>query len=176
MKLGFLLLAIAAATAQGSTVYVESSAASTSNNSGYSTVEITPFWLPSFPGSHWITAGYPSPGSMVTFTTNFELEGSVTGANLFLMTGDPVVVLLNGHALGPGGDFALADLAACLISGNNTLAFRVADTQWWPRAIDFAGSFVTSDAAAADPPVPEPAVFGMIGMGLAAIALIRRKR
>jgi hypothetical protein len=175
MKLGFFLFAMAALSVQASTVYVESNAA-TFNDSGYSTVEITPFLLPSFPGSHWITAGYPSPGSMVTFTTDFELEGSVTGASLFLMTGDPVVVLLNGHALGPGGNFALADFAAWLISGNNTLAFRVAETQWWPRAIDFTGSFVTSDAAAADPPVPEPAVFGMIGIGLAAIALIRRRR
>jgi hypothetical protein len=102
--------------ASATVIFLDSSAASATNNSGHATVNLTgvlhpnPDWGTAFAGSDWISygstgdhsdSGYFSPanGTLVTFTTTFVLSGAITAATLSVMADDSTSVVLNGHTL-----------------------------------------------------------------------------
>jgi hypothetical protein len=103
-------------SANATVIYVDSSAASTTNNSGHATVNLmvplhpNPGWGTALPGSDWISFGStgdhsdpgyfsPADGVLVTFTTTFFLTGAITAATLKVMADDSTSVDLNGHIL-----------------------------------------------------------------------------
>jgi hypothetical protein len=111
-----LFLLVVSFAARATTIYVDSDAFSTTNNSGHATVDLSgtlhpnPGWAPALPGSDWISygstgdhsdPGYFSPpdGTDVTFTTHFTLSGAITGASLVVLADDSTSVILNGHTL-----------------------------------------------------------------------------
>jgi hypothetical protein len=102
--------------AKATVIYLDSDAASTTNNSGYATMDLSgtlhpnPGWRTALAGSEWISygatgdhgdPGYFSPanGTLVIFTTTFLLSGSITAASLTVMADDYASVVLNGHTL-----------------------------------------------------------------------------
>ena len=112
----FIALTLFTLTANATVIYLDSSAATTTNNSGYATVNLAgtlhpnPSWGTAFAGSDWISygstgdhsdPGYFSPanGTLVTFTTTFVLTGAITSATLAVMADDSTSVVLNGHTL-----------------------------------------------------------------------------
>jgi hypothetical protein len=107
------ILIIAACTwamgAQAGTVILDSSAASTTNNSGHPTLDIdpNPAWAAALPGSFWISdgdTGDPSApgykvvpnGTTVLFSESFFLNAPVTAATLSVMADDTTSVIVNG--------------------------------------------------------------------------------
>jgi len=111
-----LALVLFSTTARATFIYMDSDSASTTNNSGRATVDLSgtlhpnPSWAPALPGSEWISYGptgdrddpgffTPPDGTVVVFTTNFVLSGAITGASLRVMADDSTSVILNGHTL-----------------------------------------------------------------------------
>jgi len=111
-----LALTLFSFTADATVIYLDSSAATTTNNSGHGTVNLTGTlhpnsgWGTAIAGSDWISygstgapsdPGYFSPanGTLVTFTTTFVLTGAITAATLTVMADDSSSVILNGHIL-----------------------------------------------------------------------------
>lgn len=111
-----LALTLFSLTANATVIYLDSSAGSTTNNSGHATVDLSgtlhpnPSWGTAIAGSEWISygatgahsdPGYFSPpgGTLVTFTTTFFLSGAITAATLTVMADDSTSVILNGHKL-----------------------------------------------------------------------------
>jgi PEP-CTERM motif len=185
-----------------------SSSTATTNNSvalgiqnAGSTVDISsnPAWASALPGSSWISftnTGNPSDptfytvpnGTGVTFTQQFTLDGTVTGAVLNVMADDTTSVILNGQtiyaaALGgsyptcsaqpigcltnTAGYFTLTNLAPYLNdNGNNTLQFVVYQEAGSSYGLDYSGTITT----------PEPSSLGLLAVGLIGMAIIGRKR
>jgi hypothetical protein len=111
-----LALALFSIPAHATAIFLDSSDATTTNNSGHATVNLTgtfhpnPNWGTAIAGSDWISygatgnhsdPGYFSPanGTLVTFTTTFVLSGAITAATLTVMADDSTSVVLNGHTL-----------------------------------------------------------------------------
>jgi hypothetical protein len=139
-----LLLALVCVAAHATVVYIDSSAANTTNNSGHPTVDFTsrllanPEWAPALPESDWISfgptgdhndPGYFSPrdGTAVTFTTKFVLTGAITGGSLDVLADDSTSVILNGHTLiaadlKPGTRCSSAPVG-CLMSTEGVFTF-----------------------------------------------------
>ena len=194
-----LALTLFGVTAQASVVYLDSSAATTTNNSSQSTVDLlgalhpNSAWGAPLPGSDWISYGPtgdptdpgffipPDNGAPVTFTTTFILTGAITAATLTVMADATTSVVLNGHPLltfnGPigylastEGVFSFNSLSLFLVDGSNTLSFGVLEANHSFFGLDFAGS-VTDTA-----PTPEPATFAILGAGLLTLATLRRRK
>jgi hypothetical protein len=184
------------------------SSTGTSNNSvalGIShagaTVDISsnPAWASALPGSTWVSftnTGNPSDptfytvpnGTGVTFTQQFTLDGTVTGAYLNVMADDTTSVILNGHTIyaaalngsyptcssqpigcltSTGGYFTLTNLAPYLNdNGVNTLQFVVYQEAGSSYGLDYSGKITT----------PEPSSLGLLAVGLIGMAMIGRKR
>ncbi len=178
MKIFLCLFLIAAANA--TTVYIGSNAFDTTNNSGDPTVDLP--GMVGLPGSAWVsdewTGDHDDPGyfsiDVVTFTTTFKLDGTITSASLIVL-GDILPVVLNGHSLpcGPIGCvvdvFTFAALSPYLMEGTNTLSFGVVQIDGLSLGLDFGGTVTTSET-------PEPAMPALIGAGLLALAALRRRR
>lgn len=209
MKVFFWMsVLLAGAAARATTVYVVSDALDTANNSGDQTIDLTgwdapnPAWAPAFPGSDWISygptgarsdPGYFSPpnGTVVTFTTEFILNGPIVGGFLEVMADDTASVILNGHALaapdlakgpvcakGPigclsstEGYFSYAALAPYLVDGTNTLSFGVVQVNGSSFGLDFKGVIRTE----ADP-APEPSTLAILAAGLISLLMLRQGR
>ncbi|HEV1284801.1 MAG TPA: PEP-CTERM sorting domain-containing protein [Bryobacteraceae bacterium] len=103
-------------TANATVIYLDSDAASTTNNSTHATVDLlgtlhpNPHWGTALADSVWISygstgdhddPGYFSPanGTQVIFSTTFFLSGAITAASLTVMADDSSSVILNGHTL-----------------------------------------------------------------------------
>jgi hypothetical protein len=202
----FALLSVAGTAG---TVYFASNALDTTNNSGHATLDLTgaippeEAWAPALPDSYWISygptgdesdPGYFSPpnGTVVTFTTEFFVSGSITSADLIVLADDTTTVVLNGHTLananfvkGPicaagqigcltstEGIFSLAALAPYLIEGTNTLSFAVYQVNGVAFGLDFAGAVDPPDPNA----TPEPGTLALIAGGLIAFAILHRRK
>jgi hypothetical protein len=196
----FALLIVAA---KATTIYVDSEAANTINNSGQPTVDLTgtlhpnPGWAAALAGSDWISdgstgdqgdPGYFSPpdGTVVTFMTQFTLVGAITAGSLVVFADDCASVVLNGQELigavticpsaqtisevSAGGVFTFADLSPYLVDGTNTLSFSVVQVGGSSFGLDFAGKI--DDGAA----TPEPETVAFFGIGLMALAFLRRRK
>ena len=111
-----LSLTLFTVTAHATVIFLDSSAATTTNNSGRATENLTGTlhpdsnWGLALTGSDWISygstgdhsdPGYFSPanGTLVTFTTTFVLTGAIIAATLKVMADDSTSVVLNGHTL-----------------------------------------------------------------------------
>jgi MYXO-CTERM domain-containing protein len=111
-----LALTLFSITANATVIFLDSSAASATNNSGHATVNLTgtlhpnPSWGTALAGSDWISYGAtgdhsdpgyfsPADGTLVTFTTTFVLSGAITAATLTVMADDSTSIVLNGHTL-----------------------------------------------------------------------------
>ena len=111
-----LALTLFSISANATVIYLDSGAATTTNNSGHATVNLTgtlhpnPSWGSALAGSDWISYGStgdhsdpgyfnPANGTLVTFTTTFVLTGAITAATLSVMADDSTSVVLNGHTL-----------------------------------------------------------------------------
>ena len=66
------------------------------------------------------------------------------------------------------------DIASYLVQGANTLRFDVAQRGGWSYGLNYSGS-VDYQPQNDEPEVPEPATYALIGMGLVAAGLLRRK-
>ncbi len=176
----------------------------TANNSGFGTVDLTgpqnpnPEWAPALPDSDWISYGTtgdpcdpgyftPPDGTVVTFTTLFDVTGVIADASLTVLADDTTSVILNGHTLfaadlTPGPFcaraaigcqvsteevFTLTELAPYLVNGANELSFGVVEVGANSFGLDFSG---TVDPA----PTPEPATAAFLAAGLIALAIWRR--
>src|SRR5208282_2095494 len=112
MKTIFCLVVLSIA-ANATTIYLDSEASNTINNSGHATINLSgvlhpnPSWATPLPGSEWISYGStgdhgdpgyfsPADGTLVMFTTQFTLSGEITAAILKVMADDSTSVILNG--------------------------------------------------------------------------------
>jgi hypothetical protein len=199
----FLSLCFLSLAAQATTIYIDSDAFDTSNNSGHATVDVSPNpeWAVALPGSDWISygptgdhadPGYFSPpdGTDVTFTTHFILSGAITGGSLRVLADDSTSVILNGHTLiaadrTPGARCSHAPVG-CLVSTEGVFTFA----ELRPYLIDgtntlslgvvqVAGSSFGLDFAGSvddGSPTPEPATVAFLGCGLLALGILRPGR
>jgi hypothetical protein len=201
-----LCLALMTIAANATTIFVDSEASNTINNSGHPSVDLTgilhpnPEWAHALPSSDWISygptgdhddPGYFSPvdGTLVTFTTDFTLSGAITGARLDVLADDSTSVILNGHTLIAAdtkhGKRCSNDPVGCLKSTEGVFTFA----ELAPYLVDgvntlsfgvvqVAGSSFGLDFAGRvnDGATPEPATVGIIGAGLIALASLRRRR
>jgi hypothetical protein len=111
-----LCITFLAVAANATTIFVDSDASNTFNDSGHATVDLTGTlhpnsgWAAALDGSSWISygstgdAGDPGyintpNGTIVIFTTQFILGGAITGANLTVLADDSTSVILNGNLL-----------------------------------------------------------------------------
>jgi hypothetical protein len=187
------------------TIYVDSGALTTANNSGFATVNLSgllnpnPVWAAALPGSEWISfgptgdssdPGYFSPpdGTVVTFTTLFTVGGAITSASLTVLADDSTSVILNGHTLMtanlfPGPTCASGQIG-CLASTEGLFTFA----ELAPYLVDGANelsfgvvqvggySFGLDFAGSVDPGTPEPGTVALIGAGLIPLVALRRRK
>lgn len=199
------ILTLFSSAAHATVIYMDSDAASTTNNSGHATVNLSgdlhpnPTWPAALPGSDWISygptgdptdPGYFSPpdGTEVVFTTTFFLTGTITVASLTVMADDFSWVTLNGHTL---KTVNLAADSICLnmpvpCSTDGVFTFSSLS----PYLVDGAntlsfdvvemngGSFGLDFAGSVtdDAETPEPSTLAFIGGGLIALAVLRRRK
>ncbi len=157
-----------------------------------------PAWAAPLPGSSWISyavTGDPSlsnyyvvpNGTSVTFSQTFNLDSPATGGTLSVMADDTTSVILNNvtiYAAALGGSYptcssqpigcltstaATIDLSAFLNdfnTGLNTISFQVYQEAGASFGLDYAGTVST----------PEPGMLAMLGIGLAGLFLLGRRR
>lgn len=144
-------------------------------------------YAPDSATSRWIShsaTGFPGGGT-TTFRTTFDLTGLnpssavITGMNAADNAG---TILLNGTSVGSlNGSFNTLvpfTISTGFINGLNTLDFAVTD--FGPplalRIADISGTANNAGPTPVPEPVPEPVSIALLGLGLAGIAAVRRKR
>jgi hypothetical protein len=189
------LLSIASIVGFAKTINLSASTGLTNDGSGTTYAIVPdPAWAPALiapdgSASSWVsdvptTTKNVPVGSTVDFTDTFTLTGSPSGywGWVTVLADDSASVTLNGHLLqpvnliqgdicsnGPIGclpstELTITFLAADLVAGPNQLVFGVRQSQAnSPYGLNFAG--VVSDT-------PEPATFGVFGLGLIALSLV----
>jgi hypothetical protein len=201
-KLMTLALAIAVSgtflTAKADSTQIDSSATSTSNNSGSATKNITsnPAWAAPIPGSNWVSfanTGNPSNagftvlpnGTNVTFSQTFDLSGTITSATLYVLADDTTTVVVNGTtifagALGGSYPTCSSVTVGCLVTteGIFNIAPYLVDGV---NTISFdvyqeAGSSYGLDYAAKIMTAPEPGVLLLLSSGLAGLGFLTSRR
>ena len=135
--LSFLAISLAPAS-RGTTLQLVSSAATTTNNSGNATVDITknPAWASPLAGSSWVSTastGNPSApgyvvfpnGTNILFAQSFFLDGLVDSASLSVLADDTASVFVNGTQIfaastGPSNISCAGTAIGCLVSTTKT--------------------------------------------------------
>ncbi len=203
LLLATLTLFSSAATA--TVIYLDSDAASTTNNSSHATVDLSgdlhpnPTWPATLPGSEWISYGptgdptdpgyfIPPDGTEVIFNTTFDLSGPIAAGSLTVMAEDFSSVILNGHTLKTvnlaADSICLNVSIGCSTDGvftfSSLLPYLVdgANTLSF-GVVEMNGTSFGLDFAGSitdDTETPEPATLAFIGGGLIALAAIRRRK
>jgi len=154
-----------------------------------------PIWAANSTDSKWISPRPSYAGSLAdpagdyTYTLMFNLTGfsPASAAFTYRLANDNsiVSVLLNGTSIpgaGPGfltslsGPLSVGPGSAAFVAGMNTLAVTInngAGTLSNPTGMRF--EVVTSNAVPVGQ-IPEPSTYALVGLALAALPLIRRKR
>ena len=157
-----------------------------------------PAWVANDGNSQWISpqasyAGTPpgsDPNGTYTYTTTFDLSGydHTTAWFDFSVAGDDSItsVILNSTSLVPGGVPAFAGgvmngsyssgVGSAFLPGLNTITVQIVnqgngDGNPSGFRLEVEGSDVQSLNA-----IPEPATFALVGLALAVLPLVRRKR
>lgn len=162
-------------------------------------------WAAALPGSSWVSydnTGKPFAQGF-HFTANnyvlsfFELLAVPevpVAATLTYRADDSAALYINsvlvraeapqaGNTYYTCSDFAVGclvqtevtlDIASYLVQGANTLRFDVAQRGGWSFGLNYSGS-VEYQPQNDEPDVPEPATYALIGAGLLAAGLCRRK-
>lgn len=192
--------------ANATTIFIDSNALSTTNNSSHITVDLSGTlhpnsgWAAALSGSDWISYGptgnsgdpgyfSPSDGTLVTFSLPFTLSGLIMGGRLKVLADDSTSVILNGHTLiaadtTPGSRCSNAPVG-CRTSTEGIFTFGALS----PYLVDGVNTFqfgvlqVSGSSFGLDfaghvdtTPTPEPATFGVIGGALIALAALRRRK
>jgi hypothetical protein len=157
-----------------------------------------PGWASALPGSAWVSYGQtgdpnapgyfsPANGTTVNFTENFVLSGPNLVGSITVMADDTTSVSLNGHLLMSAATMAGNTFAVCsdkpigcltitqalinltpyLQDGTNTLSYGVQQDAGVSFGVDAAGSAGNA---------PEPTTFAIMGIGLAGLGLLGRRR
>jgi hypothetical protein len=201
-RLAMVALAILASgsflTASADSTPLDSSAANTSNNSGFATQNITsnPAWASALAGSNWVSfanTGNPStPGFVVlanganaVFSQTFNLSGTITSATISVLADDTSSLVVNGttvYAAALGGSYPTCSSVkiGCLTTTEGT--FNIA-----PYLVDGSntisfdvyqenGSSYGLDYAGKVTTTPEPGVLVMLGSGLFGLGLLKRRK
>lgn len=142
LYISFLAFSLAPGS-RATTIQLDSSAATTINNSGNATVNISknPAWADPLAGSSWVSTastGNPSTpgyvvfpnGTNIMFTQNFILDGLVQSASLSVLADDTAAVYVNGTQIfaastGPSNIPCAGTAIGCLV--NTTKTFGTAD-------------------------------------------------
>jgi hypothetical protein len=190
--------------AQAATIDLDSSAATTTNNSGNPTLDISrnSAWALPIAGSSWISdaqTGDPSQpgftvlpdGTNVLFSQSFFLNGTIIAADLTVLADDTTSVVVNGTTifaadLDPAGGFpkCSAEPIGCLKTTEET--FTLAELSPYllqgTNTISFdvyqeSGSSFGLDykGRITASDCPEPASVGLIGAGLVFLGLASRR-
>jgi hypothetical protein len=189
---------------QASTINLDSSAATTTNNSSEATVNINPnpAWATALAGSNWISNGqtgnpsdpgytvYPD-GTTVLFSESFNLSGNVTAAMLSVMADDTTSVVVNGTTIYAATNLPVSGYPTCSsqpigcltsTQENFTLAQLSPYLKSGSNTIQFdvyqknMVSFGLDYAGSiSTSQTPEPASLWMIGSGLVFLGLASRR-
>jgi hypothetical protein len=201
----FLAACIFAMGAHASIITLDSSAASTSNNSGQATINIepNPAWAAALPNSSWISNGltgnpsqpgyvvYPN-GTTVTFSESFYLTGPVTAATLTVLADDTTSVILNGQTLTAATELPESGYPTCSSQPIGCLSttagtFGLAQLDPYLKTGENTIQFGVVQKALVSfgldyagsittaSTVPEPTSLGLIGAGLVLIAIVSRR-
>ena len=116
------------------------------------------------------TLGFINVAIDISVLQDDQLTAVAISSGSFTNTGPALAVPYNADGFAPPGTFTLNPADNL---DNQTLTLTVTDLRQSRSGLNVKILDVRSQDL---PPVPEPATYGLVGLGLAALALIRRRR
>lgn len=183
-------------------IYLYSSAAETTNDSGSPTMNIpkNPAWDGPLPGSNWVSyvqsgdpgaSGYTSPanGTVVNFTDTFTINGIPLDGIINVLADDTTSVSLNGILLMPQASSSGNTYAKCSDTTIGCLAITEGNVsltgllQPGVNTLTFGVAQVAGSSFGLDyagtinfTPTPEPSTLALMGLPLVLLSLLKLKR